>query len=252
MPTPMETLLLIIIATILDGLVALIGAITLWLKAKTVDKLLLLLVAFSAGALIAGAFFHIIPEALEEGTEPLNLFIVVLVGFCLFFLFEKFLYWHHCHKEKCEVHPYTYLILFGDGIHNFIDGLIIAAAFLVDASFGAVTTFMIISHEVPQELGDFGALVYGGMKKGKALLYNFISQLTCVLGGIVGFFLGTTVQPFVPFILPFAAGGFLYIGASDLIPQLHNEKNLGKSILSFVFFLLGALLMLGVKLYFHA
>ena len=245
------TLLWIIIATVIDGLAAIVGALTLSLKKETFKKILMALVAFSAGALIAGAFFHIMPESLEEGVEPMNLFIIVILGFALFFIFEKFLYWHHCHEGECSVHPYTYLILFGDGIHNFIDGLIIAAAFLVDTGFGVITTFMIISHELPQELGDFAVLVHGGMKVKKALVYNFLSQLTAVLGGVIGFFVGTSIEAFVPFILPFAAGGFIYIGASDLIPQLHNEKSLKKSLVSFALFIVGVLLMLGMKMLFE-
>lgn len=246
----MHTLILIIIATLVDGIVALAGAVTLAFKKETMKKLLGALVAFSAGALIAGAFFHIMPEALEE-MEPLNLFMLVILGFVIFFLFEKFLFWHHCHKDDCSVHPYTYLILFGDGIHNFIDGLIIAAAFLVDAGFGVITTLMIISHELPQELGDFAVLVHGGMKRRKALFYNFLSQLTAVAGGIIGYFIGSAVTAFVPFMLSFAAGGFIYIGASDLIPQLHEEKDIKKSLVSFVFFVVGILFMLALKLFFE-
>ncbi len=247
----MMTLLWIIIATIIDGIAALVGALTLSLRKDTFNRILMILVAFSAGALIAGAFFHIMPESLEQGVEPMQLFIIVILGFGIFFIFEKFLFWHHCHKGECEVHPYTYLILFGDGIHNFIDGLIIAASFLVDTGFGIVTTFMIISHELPQELGDFAVLVHGGMKVKKALVYNFISQLTAVLGGIIGFFIGTSIEAFVPFILPFAAGGFIYIGESDLVPQLHGEKNIKKSLLSFALFVIGVLLMLGMKMFFE-
>lgn len=245
------TLLWIIIATIIDGLAALVGALTLSLRKDTFNRILMILVAFSAGALIAGAFFHIMPESLEQGVEPMQLFIIVILGFGIFFIFEKFLFWHHCHKGECDVHPYTYLILFGDGIHNFIDGLIIAASFLVDTGFGIVTTFMIISHELPQELGDFAVLVHGGMKVKKALVYNFISQLTAVLGGVIGFFIGTSIEAFVPFILPFAAGGFIYIGASDLVPQLHGEKDIKKSLLSFALFVIGVLLMLGMKMFFE-
>ena len=247
----MQTLLWIIIATLIDGFVAFIGAVTLSLKKETFNKILMTLVAFSAGALIAGAFFHIMPESLEGGVEPMNMFMLVILGFALFFIFEKFLFWHHCHKGECDVHPYTYLILFGDGIHNFIDGLIIAASFLVDTGFGIVTTFMIISHELPQELGDFAFLVHGGMKVNKPLLYNFLSKITAVLGGVVGFFIGTSIEAFVPFILPFAAGGFIYIGASDLIPQLHGEKELKKSMASFLLFIVGVLLMLGMKMLFE-
>lgn len=245
----MNTLLLIIIATLLDGIAALIGAITFSFSTKTLNKVILLLVAFSAGALIAGAFFHIIPESLSEGVEPMTLFMIVSIGFAVFFISEKFLFWHHCHNGECNVHPYTYLILFGDGIHNFIDGLVIAAAFLVNTSFGIATTAMVISHELPQELGDFAVLVHGGLSKKKALIYNFISQLAAVLGGVVGFFLASTLTAFIPFILPFAAGGFLYIGASDLIPQLHEERDTKKSLLSFAMFAFGMLLMLAMRMY---
>jgi zinc and cadmium transporter len=246
----MSTLLWIIIATVANGFVALIGAVTLGLKENTLKKLLLILVAFSAGALLSGALLHLMVESFEH-LAATTAFIYFIIGFVVFFLVEKFLYWHHCHKSGvCEVHPYTYLILFGDGIHNFIDGLVIAVSFVVNAGFGTVTTFLIIAHEIPQEMGNFGILVYGGMRKMRALVYNFISQLTCVIGGIVGFFAATSIQPLVPFLLPFAAGGFIYIAASDLIPELHRESDLRKSMLTFIFFLIGIAFLAGMKLIF--
>ena len=217
---------------------------------KSLNKLVIFLVALSAGALLSGAFFHLIPEALDELT-PLTVFTFVMVGFILFFLMEKFLYWHHCHEGKCDVHPVSYLILFGDGIHNFIDGIIIAVSFMVNIPFGIVTTLLIIAHEVPQELGDFGVLVHGGFKKTKALWYNLLSQLTSVLGGIIGYFLSTSIGGAIPFILPFAAGGFIYISASDLVPELHKEPNIAKSLKSFAFFILGILIMLAMKFIAH-
>lgn len=164
---------------------------------------------------------------------------------------EKFLYWHHCHEGKCDVHPVSYLILFGDGIHNFIDGIIIAASFIVSIPFGIITTLLIIGHEIPQELGDFGVLVYSGFGKVKALLTNFISQLACILGGIIGYFLSTALKGIIPFILPFAAGGFIYISASDLVPELHKEPKIKKSLSSFAFFILGILIMLAIKFIAH-
>ncbi len=242
----LETLLFIIIATVIDGFVALIGVLTLWLRDRLLRKILIMLVAFSAGALLSGAFFHLIVESLEE-MGSIAVFAYVMTGFVAFFLIEKFLHWHHCHEGKCDVHPYTQLILIGDGIHNFIDGLVIAASFIVSIPFGLITTLIIISHEIPQELGDFGVLVYGGLKKGRALLFNFLSQLTCVAGGIAGFFLLQTPES-VAFLLPFAAGGFIYIASSDLIPELHKEKNLKKSMLSFAFFIIGVAFLLGIKL----
>jgi zinc and cadmium transporter len=237
----------ILLMTFLDGIVALIGVFSLWLKDRILRKIIMVLVAFSAGALLSGGLFHLLAESLEHLTTTVS-FSLLLLGFILFFLIERFLKWHHCHEEKCKIHPFSYLILFGDGIHNFIDGLIIAASFLVNINFGIVTTLLIIGHEAPQELGDFGVLVYGGFSKVKALTFNFISQLTCMIGGVLGFFILTLDQ--VLFLLPFAAGGFFYIAASDLIPELHKEINLKKSIESFIFFLVGIAFMLTIKIIF--
>lgn len=236
--------------TIIDGLIALVGVFSLWLSDKKLRKILIILVAFSAGALLSGALFHLLSESLETLTS-MKAFSYLIIGFILFFIIERILHWHHCHKIKCDVHPFTYLILFGDGVHNFIDGLIIAASFLINIPFGIITSVLIFAHEVPQELGDFGVLVYGGFSKLKALFYNFLSQLTCVVGGVAGYFLSTRIIGVVPFILPFAAGGFIYISASDLIPELHKEKNIKKSLWSFIFFIIGILLMVFIKLIFR-
>jgi zinc and cadmium transporter len=244
----MSVLLWIIAATMVDGLVSLVGAVTLVLKKETLNKLLMVLVAFSTGALLGGAFFHLMPEALEAMKPPVA-FGYLLAGFILFFLIEKLLHWHHCHEEHCEVHTFTYLILFGDGIHNFIDGLVIAASFLVGIRFGIVTTLLILGHELPQELGDFGVLVHGGFSARKALAFNFLSQMTAVAGGVAGFLISGAAG-FTSLLLPFAAGGFVYIAASDLVPELHKEKRLGKSMLYFAFFLIGIGFMLGIKLLF--
>jgi zinc and cadmium transporter len=244
----MSVLLWIIAATMVDGLVSLVGAVTLVLKKETLNKLLMVLVAFSTGALLGGAFFHLMPEALEAMKPPVA-FGYLLAGFILFFLIEKLLHWHHCHEEHCEVHAFTYLILFGDGIHNFIDGLVIAASFLVGIRFGIVTTLLILGHELPQELGDFGVLLHGGFSARKALAFNFLSQMTAVAGGVAGFLISGAAG-FTSLLLPFAAGGFVYIAASDLVPELHKEKRLGKSMLYFAFFLIGIGFMLGIKLLF--
>ncbi|MBW3001393.1 ZIP family metal transporter, partial [Candidatus Woesearchaeota archaeon] len=224
---------------------------SLWLKEKLFKKVLMILVAFSAGALLSGAFFHLIPEALEK-IPVTNVFAYLMIGFILFFLIERFLHWHHCHRygAKCKTHPVSYLILIGDGVHNFIDGIIIGVSFIVSIPFGIITTLLIIGHEIPQELGDFGVLVYGGFSKYKALVYNFISQLMAVLGGILGYLFSTRVEGVIPFILPFAAGGFIYIAASDLIPELHKEPKLNKSLISFGFFLVGIAFMFLLKFLF--
>ncbi|MBN2067015.1 MAG: ZIP family metal transporter [Candidatus Diapherotrites archaeon] len=244
----MGTLSWILAATIVNSLVALAGAATLAWSKGTLEKALHALVGFSAGTLLAGAFFHLIAESLEE-MQAMDAFYLVFAGFILFFLIERFLHWHHCHEGHCDVHAFSYLILFGDAIHNFIDGIIIAASFLVNAALGIATAIAVISHELPQELGDFGVLVYGGFERKKALLYNLISQMTSILGGIIGFFfIGAT--GIEAYLLPFAAGGFIYISASDLIPELHKEASIRKSLVAFMFFLLGVGFMLAVKQFF--
>jgi len=160
----MEILLWILLMTFLDGLLGLIGIFTIWLNDKIIKKLMVVLVAFSAGALLSGAFFHLMAESLEV-LSAMRSFAYMIAGFILFFIIERFLHWHHCHEGECDVHPFSYLILFGDSIHNLIDGFIIAASFLVSVPFGIITSLIIIGHEVPQELGNFGVLVYGGFNK---------------------------------------------------------------------------------------
>lgn len=239
----------IILATIIDSLVGLAGIFTLRMKQKNLDKILLALVGFAAGALLSGAFFHLLAESIE----PLGIqtaFVWLFVGFILFFFIERFLHWHHCHEGKCDTHPVTYLILIGDGVHNFIDGLVIAASFLVSIEFGTITTAIIIAHEVPQELGNFAVLIHGGFDRAKALVFTFISQITCVAGGLVGFLIAGQ-SGFSNFLLPFAAGGFIYIAASDLIPELHKETNTKKLIASFSFFIIGIVFLYIMKVLFE-
>ncbi len=242
----LETFVLILLATVINSFIGLIGVLTLWMRDKSLSKILIILVAFSAGALLSGAFFHLMAESIEV-LEAMTAFIYLMIGFIAFFLMERFLHWRHCHEGRCDVHPYTQLVLIGDGIHNFIDGVVIAASFMVSIAFGWVTTLLIILHEIPQELGDFGILVYGGFEKIRALGFNFLAQVTCIIGGFVGFFLLYTPES-IAFLLPFAAGGFIYIASSDLIPELHKEENLKKSMLSFVFFIIGILFLLGIKI----
>jgi len=246
----MSNFLVAILLAFLISLFSLIGMATLAIKEKVLRKILLMLVGLSAGGLIGGAFFHLLPEALDSDLDTTAVFAFTIIGFLLFFLLEKFLFWRHCHKGKCEIHTFTYLNLIGDGIHNFIDGLVIIAAFLVDIRLGLVTTLAIALHEIPQEIGDFGVLVYGGFSKIKALIYNFVAALTVVGGVALGYLVGKEIQLTVPFLLSFAAGGFIYIAATDLIPKIRLEKKLSKSLLSFGVFLLGILLMFGFKLFF--
>jgi len=244
----MSTLFAIILSTFLVSLISFIGVLTLALKEKTLNKILLLLVALSAGALIGGAFLHLLPEAIEQTQNIFNLFLYLILGFCVFFILEFFFLWHHHHSTKHEnKKPVSYLILISDSLHNFIDGLVIAASFVINFHLGIITTFAIALHEIPQEIGDFGVLVYSGFKKSKALFLNFLTAITAILGGIAGYFLSETIGSAIIYLLPFAAGNFIYIAASDLIPEIKQIKNIKKSLAYFFVFLLGIILMLLIK-----
>ena len=166
----------IVVATFVVSLISLVGILTLFLRWELLNKALLVLVSFSAGGLIGGAFLHLIPEAVEEAGTSLDIFLYLLLGFCLFFVLEQFLWWQHEHGTVHKVQPFSYLILVGDSVHNFIDGLVIAASFIVSYPIGIVTTLAVALHEIPQEFGDFGVLVYGGFSKAQALTFNYIVQ----------------------------------------------------------------------------
>ncbi len=238
----------IVVTTFAITLFAFIGIFTLALKEKLLEKILLILVSLSAGALMGGALLHLIPEAVEkaEGTN-IDVFIVVLFGFILFFIIEKVLHWRHCHKGKCDVHTFSYMNLIGDSIHNFIDGLIISAGFIYSISLGFSTFVAIAAHEIPQEIGDFGVLIYGGFEKKKAIVLNFVVALTVVFGGVVGYFISKSVDSAVMFLLPFAAGGFIYIAATDLVPEIKKEMDMKKYMATMIVFIIGILIMLITK-----
>ena len=238
-----------IVASIVVSLISLIGILFLLVNEKTLNNILFILIGFATGGLLGGAFFHLLPEALEKSSNPTLTFLYVILGFIIFFILERYIHWRHCHKEgKCDVHVVSYLSLMGDGIHNLIDGMIIATSFQVNISFGLITTLAIILHEIPQEIGDFGVLVYGGLSKLKALFYNFLSALTAIIGVFIGYFLTTSIENFSSVLLPIAAGGFIYIAASDLVPELHKEPNLKKSTLAIITFIFGIILMYALKL----
>ena len=236
----------IIGSSCLISLIAFVGMIVLFLKEELLTRILLILVAFSAGALMGGAFLHLLPETIEKSTG-IEVFLWLLGGFILFFFIEKVLQWHHCHRVK-HVHTLGFMNLIGDAVHNFSDGLIIAASFITKVPLGVVTTLAIALHEIPQEIGDFGVLVYSGFKKERALLLNFLAALTVIFGGIVGYFISGYVEKFTIFLLPLAAGVFIYIASSDLIPEIRKETSLKRGTLSFLAFLLGVLFMYFVRL----
>lgn len=233
----------ILASTTLVSLISLVGIFTLSIKENLLYKILFCLIGFSAGALIGGAFLHILPECLENNKST-TVFSYLILGIIIFFLMERYLHWRHCHEEgACKIHAFTYLNLVGDGFHNFIDGMVIAASFMVSLKLGLVTTLAIILHEIPQELGDFAVLVYGGFSKKKALLLNFASALMAVIGAVTGYFIADIIGNFTNFILPFTAGGFIYIATSDLIPELHKENDLKRATAAFFAFLLGIAFM---------
>jgi zinc and cadmium transporter len=239
----------ILLATFIVSLISFVGVVSLALKDKILNKILLILIGLSAGALMGGAFLHLLPEAVEK-SSGLDVYLIVLVGFILFFLIEKVLHWRHCHKEHCDVHTFHYMNLVGDSIHNFIDGLIMAASYIVSLPLGITTTIAIATHEIPQEIGDFGVLIYGGFSKKKAILLNFVVSLTAVVGGIVGFFVSSHLEDIALFILPFAAGGFIYIAATDLVPEIRKELDMKKYMMTLLVFICGILIMWVTKVIF--
>jgi zinc and cadmium transporter len=241
------TLFLIITATSVISLISLIGIIFLGRDEKKLQKIIFILVSFATGALIGGGLLHLLPESLAMGKMAFFFFIIGIISF---FIVEKFLYWRHCHKEICPIHTFTYLNLIGDGVHNFIDGVVIAASFVVDLRLGLTTSLAVALHEIPQELGDFGILVYGGFSVKKALTYNLLSAATCILGGIGTYFISSFTNILKFPLLAFAAGGFIYIALVDLLPELRAKSGLKESILQLLFILLGIGLMLGFKLIF--
>lgn len=180
----MQIWLYILISVIIVSAVSLIGVFTLAMNDKFLNKAMLFLVSFAAGTLLGDALIHLLPEAYSSGNVFASAY--VLLGIIFFFALEKIIKWRHCHEAGCPEHSHVlpYVILIGDGLHNFIDGMIIAASFLVNVPVGIATTIAVIFHEIPQEIGDFGSLVYGGFSKKKALIYNFLSALTAVLGAI--------------------------------------------------------------------
>jgi zinc and cadmium transporter len=243
-----SVLLWSVAATFFVSMVSVIGLFGLGIKTKVLDKILFLLVGLSAGALMGDAFIHLIPEAIP-GNNIEIIFMYVIVGFSLFFVMERLLSWHHCHEHGgCkEEHSFSYMNLVGEGVHNFIDGLVIAGSFSAGTQLGIATTTAVLIHEIPQEIGNFGVLVYGGFSKLRALTMNLLFALSAMVGAVAGVFLVSAVGNMNTFLLPFTAGGFIYISASDLIPELHKEPKLRKSILAFLFFLIGITFMYAMK-----
>jgi zinc and cadmium transporter len=248
----MNSVFWIVGSTFFISLIAWVGSLTLFLKEELLDKMLLVLVALSAGGLIGGAFLHLLPEAISEvgaaSSATLDLFSYLLLGFCTFFVLEQFIKWCHEHCSAHKKKPVSYLVLISDLVHNFIDGLVMAGSFMVDFQVGSVTTLAIALHEIPQEIGDFGVLVYGGFQKTRALIWNYLSAVTVIFGGIAGYYLSALVEGSAVLLLPFAAGNFIYIAAADLIPEIKHGENMGRNLVHFSTFVAGILLMFGIRM----
>jgi len=246
-------LLYIIIASLIVSLVALIGLIVVSKKMILKGVSLKWVVSLAAGALLAVSFLDLLPEAVEEYSgEVHNIFLTVLISFLIFFVMEKIWHWHHCHchndhhvdrKEKKHI-AYTNLI--GDGIHNLTDGFLIATSFMIDTRLGIITTAAVILHEIPQEISDFGILLYAGFSRKKALLANAIFALTALVGAVVFYYFGQRFEHLVPFMAAFAAGNFIYLAAADLIPELHHENNPRRVVWHTILLIVGVLIIFGI------
>lgn len=240
----MSLLVWIVLFTLLGGVLSVLAAsVFLLLPETTRARALQPMVSFAIGALLGAAFLAILPHALEApGVRDAHAVTgTVLAGLLVFFLLEKFVLWRHCHTDECEVHGSIpgvthahdlaqqrvsaagYLIVIGDGVHNFVDGVLIAAAFLTDLHLGIVTAVAVAAHEIPQEVGDFAILLNSGFSRSKALFYNVLSSLTTVIGGVLAYFFLGLAQTTLPYVLAVAASSFIYIAVADLIPGLHKR-----------------------------
>jgi len=227
----------ILIFSFLGSVFCLIGGIFLLWKQKLAKRIATYLISFAAGVLLGAAFLHMLPEVKS------GFLIYALIGILFMFILEKFLLWYHCHNKDCPVHGFTYTILVGDAVHNFIDGIIIAVSFLISIPLGVITALAIVVHEIPQEIGDFGVLIYAGWKKKKILIYNLLVALATPLAAVLAYFFGGFLENALFPLIAFAAGTFIYIASSDLIPEIHKHYSPGKAILQSIYLGLGILII---------
>lgn len=247
-----------IISVLLVSLISFAGLFFLSVNDGILKKIIFILVSFSVGALFGDAFVHLIPEAFESGISDSTVSVFIILGIIIFFVLEKFIHWRHshieageaCKNDKCESHkegsrikPAGHVILLSDTAHNFLDGIIITASYMISVEVGITTTIAVILHEIPQEIGQFGLLMHYGFSKFRALLFNFYSALSAILGAVVALILGSKIEGFTPFIISIAAGGFIYIAGSDLVPEIHKTSDPKKSAIQFISILGGIALM---------
>ncbi|OGY58639.1 MAG: hypothetical protein A3H06_01195 [Candidatus Colwellbacteria bacterium RIFCSPLOWO2_12_FULL_44_13] len=239
-------LLYIIGASLFGSLCALIGGVLLLFNERFARRISLLLVSFAAGSLMGAVFLDLLPEAFELNPGRLT-FLMVLIGILALFVFEKALRWYHCHDERCDIHTLSSTALFGDALHNLIDGVVIALSFGVSVPVGVATTVAIFFHEVPQEIGDFGVLLHAGYSRFRNLLLNTLTALMTPVGALLGYFLFSYINGYLPFIIAFAAGSFIYIAVSDLLPELrHKGKGFDLAHLFGIIFGIVIIILVGI------
>lgn len=234
----MDITLYILGSVVLVSLVSLVGILSISFQQKSLTRALSFLIPLAVGALLGDAFFHLIPKSFSGTGESMTASLGIILGIVSFFFLEKFLRWHHHTTEvslfetgiNTDRHYLGSLVLISDGLHNFIDGVIIGVSYLLSIEVGIATTLAIIMHEIPQEIGDFGVLIYAGYSRARALFYNFLSALTAVIGASLIIFLGSLPEQLIQGVTAFAAGVFIYIASSDLVPELHKNVE-GKNIL---------------------
>lgn len=243
-------------SVIIVSLISLIGIVALSLRKDFLQKSIFLIVSLAIGALFGDALIHLIPEAFEKIENPAFVSLLIISGILSFLVLEKFLRWHHGHGHGSHgghvddrIKPLGFLVLVSDGIHNLVDGIIIGASYLISIEIGIATTVAIILHEIPQEISDFGLLIHAGFTRMKALAINFITALSAIVGVGIAFVIGGGGETFIPAVLAFAAGGFIYIAGSDLVPELHKTSDLKRSLLQFVAILVGIGLMFSLLLF---
>ena len=234
-----------ILSTFLVSLIALIGIILAPIKLEKLKKVLIYFVSFSAGALFGGAFFHLLPEIVEEVGFTFYVSSLVLLGIILFFIIEKIIHWHHnlAPYEKEHASPLAIMSLVGGSFHNLLDGLVIGASFLVNIPTGIAITTAIALHKVPKEMGWFGLLVHGGFSKFKAITFSYLSSIFTIIGAVMALLVSNYVENIQFFIIPVSVGGFIYLAGSDLIPELHKEPGLRKALLQLIAMLAGIAVM---------